>query len=143
MIHVAVLWPEYLDAVLSGDKIIESRLTRTRRPPFGAVTRGDTVFFKERGGPIRAAAEVKRVESFESLTPTRVDALRRRFGGDIGAPREYWAEKRLARWGTLIWLADVRGVDRGPAHPPFHGRGWLCLGAVSADADAPGRLCRV
>lgn len=137
MIHVAVLWPEYLDAVLDGRKTIESRLARTRCAPFGVVTPGDTVYLKQRSGPIRAAARVSRVMFFEGLTPRRVDDIRRRFGTRILGGAEYWAAKRVvARVGTLVWLTDVRRTVRTPAHPPFHGRGWLCLGGATASVRA-------
>lgn len=129
MNHIAVIWPRFIDAILRGEKTVECRLTRVRCPPFGRIAPGDTVYIKERGGPMRAAATASRVEMFHGLTPDAVDDIRRRFSNGVNASDEFWSLKRgTARWGTLIWLDDLRTISRGPPHPPFHGRGWMCLG---------------
>ncbi len=141
MNHIAVVWPRFIEAMLRGEKTVECRLTRVRCAPFGRIAPGDTVYLKERGGPMRAAATASRVEVFERLTPDAVDDLRRRFSNGINDSDEFWSLKRAtARWGALIWVADLRHVSRGPAHPPFHGRGWMCLdGSRGAALQGPPR----
>lgn len=128
MNHIAVIWPKFIEAFLRGEKTVECRLTRVRCPPYGKIAPRDTVYIKERSGPMRAAATASRVEMFDGLTPERVDEIRLRFSKGINASEEFWAMKRgVARWGTLIWLTDFRQAGQAPPHPPFHGRGWMCL----------------
>lgn len=108
--HLAILHKRYLDAILEGRKTIESRLSSTRRAPFGCVRAGDVVYFKESGGPVRALARVTRVRSTSDLTPERIDSLRREHGGAIGAGRAYWASKQTSRYATLVWLKGAAAL---------------------------------
>ena len=124
--HLAVLHREYLDKIITGDKTIEMRLTRTRRAPFGKVSPGDTIYFKQSSGPIRAVARVNRVKSLSDLTPKRINELRDRLNDKIAASATTWARKRQARYGTLIWLRDVRETSEGPIVPPLFGAAWVC-----------------
>jgi ASC-1-like (ASCH) protein len=106
-VHLAILHGRYIDAILLGEKTIESRLSRTRRAPFGLVRKGDVIFFKQSGGPVRARAIAKAVCTFSALTPEGVEALRDRYNAEIGGDDTYWHVKRDAKFATLIWLDDA------------------------------------
>lgn len=134
MIHVAVLHQPYIEAILDGSKTVESRLMLTRRAPFGALRPGDLIYFKQSSGPFRLAAAAGEIEEHEGLSPARVAALQRRYGPEVGAPREYWRAKARARYAVFIRLRDIRTIARGPSIPPLNGRGWLCLPQARAAA---------
>jgi hypothetical protein len=51
--------------ILSGEKTIESRWYQTRRVPWNAIKKGDTVFFKNSGEGVTARAKVSQVLQFE------------------------------------------------------------------------------
>lgn len=136
--HVAVLKRPYADLIVRGVKRIESRLTLTRREPFGVVSVGDIVLFKDSGGPYRARARAARVESFDDLTPARVRELRGEYNEQIKGSSAYWLSKRLARYATLVWLEDVLEIDRGPRLPHLQGRAWVTL-PTGPRSDAPAR----
>ncbi len=123
----------YLDLILEGRKTVESRLTRVRCEPFGRIEIGDRVYFKERSGPIRAAATVGGLRVHEGLTPGAVQRLRAEHNDHILGGREYWSLKRDARYAVLIWLADVAPAADWPVRPRLNGRGWLCLDGAAAD----------
>ncbi len=139
MIHVAVLKPVYLDMLLSGEKTIECRLTRTKIEPHGRIRREDRVYFKESSGPFRATALVDQVISYDDLDETGVEGVRAEFGDAIRAPDSFWESKRTARFGVLLRLHKLEAVYRGPKHPALNGRGWIRL-PMEADVY-PG--CRV
>lgn len=138
MNHLAVVRRAYLDLILSGEKTIESRLTKVRCAPFGRIERGDGVFFKEPSGPVRARARVARVRIHENLTPGGVRDLRRRHNGRIHGERDYWSAKRDARYAVLIWLDHVEPAADWSVKPRLHGRGWLCLTPGDAPPGAHG-----
>lgn len=127
MIHIAVVHAPYLDAILTGRKTIESRLSKVRCDPFGVMFVGERLYFKARGGAVLATAVADRVLSFENLTPKRIAALRREFGPAIGAQPDYWKSKESARFATLVTLAEVEQVRFGPRFPAFYGRAWQRL----------------
>jgi ASC-1-like (ASCH) protein len=116
MVHVAIVDPRCARDILAGVKTIESRLSLQRRAPFGRVAPGDVIYFKRRSGRFAASARVRRVASFEALTPARVDRLRERFDARVRGGRAYWAAKRASRYATLIWLTRVAPVDTGPEY---------------------------
>lgn len=73
MEHLAIMrksW-ELTDKILNGQKKIESRWYSVRYKPWGAIKKGETVYFKDSGGPVKIKAEVSRVIQFNSLTPKK------------------------------------------------------------------------
>ena len=127
MNHVAVIQRTYADALLTGEKSIESRLSRNRCAPFGKINPGDRIYFKQSSGPYRLRAHVQAIESFSELTPVQIRRIRKTYNGQIGAPPHYWKRKRTARYATLIWLTNIKSITTGPDIPPLNGRGWLIL----------------
>lgn len=70
--HVAIMSKAsgLIEKILSGHKTIESRWYATRRPPWGRVHAGDTVYFKYSGGAgerVKVRATVDRVQQFENI----------------------------------------------------------------------------
>ena len=74
MDHVAIIKRSWglLPKLLSGQKQIESRWYKTKHLPWGKITVGDTVYFKNSGEPISLQSTVKNILSFDNLTPTKI-----------------------------------------------------------------------
>jgi len=140
MKHIAVVHRRYLQALLSGAKTIESRLSRTRRPPYGCVSPGDQIYFKTPGGPVAAVADVADVQCHSDLTPTRIGALKRDLNGQVLADDAYWESKTDARYATFLWLGRVRPIENpSDSHteaPAMNGRAWICLNDTQQVARA-------
>ena len=126
-IHVAILKPVYIRAILVGRKTIESRLTVQNRPPYGVVRPGERLFIKASGGPFMATAIAGKVTQFNDLTPRRVEALRRRFQKRVGGDDAYWRSKRDSRFAVFIELCGVSELDVGPAYPKVNMKAWHVL----------------
>lgn len=100
--------------ILDGRKIIESRWGKTKCAPWGKVRKGDSVYFKNAGEPIKARAEVRRVVSYENLTPGHVREILEKYGGNDGISISNleqtvgWAKEK--RYCTLIFLTDAKEV---------------------------------
>src|SRR5260221_7933086 len=60
-IHLAILRHPYLDFILEGKKTIESRFSRRRCAPFGAVSKGDIVLLKRPAGRIVGICVIEKV----------------------------------------------------------------------------------
>ena len=109
--HLAILKKPYLDAILDGSKKVESRFSRAQRLPFGQVGQGDKIFFKISSGPVCMLASVLKVKNFAPLTPKRIINLKQRYGQSIGASGNYWASKAACKFGTLVWLTDIKPIE--------------------------------
>lgn len=134
MNHLAVVHRRYLDLILTGEKTVESRLSKVRCAPYGRIEPGDRIYFKESSGPVRASVVAKQIEHHENLTPTLVRSLKHRHNELVLGNADYWRLKSSARYAVLIWFAQVRPVADWPSKPALNGRGWLCL--------APGDVTR-
>ncbi len=105
MDHVAIMKKSWglIPKILSGQKKIESRWGVNRCSPWGKVKEGDTVYFKNSGGPITVKAKISKVEQFAKLTPQKIKEILEKINGDTS-----WAKNK--RYCTLIYLTDVKSV---------------------------------
>lgn len=125
--HVAWIRKPLAAALRRGVKRVESRLSRTRRPPFGRVRVGDRIWFREVGGGWVGVARVSRVRQFEQLTPSAISALYRRFGQEVAADAQYWRARRDCRFATFLWLTKLRAGGRSPSAARQYGGAWRTL----------------
>ncbi len=109
--HLAILKQPYLDAILDGSKIVESRLTRTRREPFGRIGVGDKIFFKVSSGAVCAVGTVADIKNFSDLTPEKVISLKEKYNHLILGEEDYWLSKADSQFAVLVWLKDVGAID--------------------------------
>lgn len=116
MQHVAIMRQEwhFVDKILSGKKTIESRWYMYRVMPWGKITVGDTIYFKETGKPVTAKARVQKVLSYENLTPNKVSEILTRYGAQIGieknVQKDFLKHFRTKKYCLLVFLADPKGV---------------------------------
>lgn len=109
--HLVILKKHYLDAILAGQKRIESRFTKTKNYAFGRVLPGDRLFLKESSGLVCATATAAAVKYFENLTPKQIIEIRQQYNHYIIGSDEYWRSKSNCRFGFLIWLEDVKLIE--------------------------------
>ena len=109
--HLAILSPGWIELILDGSKTIESRFTKVRCAPFGKVNEGDIVFMKESSGLVMGAFRVAKVETFENLNRSGIQAIYERCGRAIFSqyftqffPSEKWLASKHA---TLIHIAET------------------------------------
>lgn len=125
--HVAIVTPSVADRLVSGEKTIETRFSRTSRAPYGLVQPGDWIYFKVSGAQIVARARARRVRNLSELNHRLITTLKRKYGKPIAADEGYWEAKQTARYGVLIWLGRVSRVIEPPEVPRQYGSGWICL----------------
>lgn len=107
--HLAILKTKYLNAILSGEKTIESRFMKAPVAPFGRVAPGDVIFLKTSGGNIRAVARVSKVASFDNLNSQLIAVISDKYNSGILGDDAYWNDVSLnCVCGFLAWLDDVK-----------------------------------
>jgi len=117
MDHVAIMKRSWglTEKILSGQKTIESRWYKLKCRPWSKITRGDLVYFKDSGKPISIKAKVSKVIQFQSLTPTRVAYILKRYGRDIGIEKKRTPEflQRFIdkKYCILVFLKDIQSVN--------------------------------
>jgi ASC-1-like (ASCH) protein len=124
--HLVILKKPYLDAILEGQKQIESRFTRTKSYAFGRVLPGDKLFLKVSSGPVCATAAVAAVKNFQNLTPKQIIEIKQQYNHYILGGEEYWRSKMNCRFGFLAWLKDARAIKPVRIHKKDW-RAWVVL----------------
>ena len=109
--HLVILKKPYLDLILAGEKTIELRLTRAKRPAGRRVLCEDRLFLKQGGGPVCGLATVKNVQYYEGLAPERIRQIQRRYNDQIRGDDAVWESLMDRPSGFLVWLNDVRRID--------------------------------
>jgi ASC-1-like (ASCH) protein len=108
--HLVILKKRYLDWILAGEKTVELRLTRAKRPMCGRVSRDDRLFLKQSGGPVCGLATVRDVEYYDGLTPARICDIKHRHNEQIKGNDAVWESMMDCKSGFLVWLSDVRRI---------------------------------
>ncbi len=125
-LHLAVLTEPFLGWLLDGSKTIESRFSRVRCAPYGALCEGDIVAIKKPGGPVSGAFLAGPVSCYR-LSPARVTEIRDRFAAQIRADDdEFWQQRADCTYATLIQIRHVRKLP-GLPFPKKDRRGWAPL----------------
>jgi ASC-1-like (ASCH) protein len=109
--HLVILKKPYLDLILAGEKTIELRLTRAKRPAGRRVLPGDRLFLKQSGGPVCGLAMAKDVEYHEALTPARIRQIQQQYNDQIRGDDAVWESLMDRQSGFLVWLSGVRRID--------------------------------
>lgn len=116
MEHVAIMNKNWnlIPKILDGRKQIESRWGKNKSAPFGKVSQGDVVYFKNSGEPVVARAWVKRVIRYENLNLEKIKEILAAYGGekkiainDLDKSMEWVRDKRYC---TLIFLKNAEKI---------------------------------
>lgn len=116
-IHVAILKRPYLKLILSGQKTVESRLTRNPLPPYNMIETGERIFLKASSGPFMATALAGTIEQHSNLTPTELVKLHKSHQISVCGTDEYLQQKLESRYAVYVQLTHVEPIDVGPAYP--------------------------
>lgn len=110
MNHLVILRPPYLDMILSGEKTVESRLSRHRHPAATRCAPGDLLYLKRAGGDIEGRARVTRIDHYDGLDADGLRALAEQWAGRVAATEpDDWYQRmnRDARHALFFTLADI------------------------------------
>ena len=130
-LHLAVFIEPLLRQLLCGEKIVESRFSRTGCAPFGQVDPGDVVAFKRAGGDVVGLGLVGEAKHFRR-PPRGWEEIRREHQQQFGAVgSKFWERVESAGYATLIWFNRIKVL------PPIKcdkrdRRGWVVVSRATA-----------
>lgn len=128
MKHLAIFKGEAGEKILQGKKTIESRFSRAKSVPFGAVGSGDLVYIKPSGKDIIGEFRVRKVIFFDGLSPKDLDYIKKEYGEGLAVEENYWEGKANSKYGTLIFIGDSSRFITSPIRIPKSDlRGWVVL----------------
>lgn len=128
MKHLAIFKGEGAEKILSGKKTVESRFSKRKNPPYGAISAGDLVYIKPSGKDIIGQFRVKKVIFFDGLEADDIKEIRGKYGSKLAVDEVYWKGKKEAKYATLIFIGEVDPFITSPLKFPKKDlRGWVVL----------------
>jgi hypothetical protein len=116
MDHIAIMKKSWklIPKIIDRTKKIESRWGINKSSPWGRISVGDTIYFKNSGEPVTVKTKVKRVKEFTDLNPDKVRTILEKYGSEVGIDIHdlestiIWARNK--RYCTLIYLESPKKV---------------------------------
>lgn len=125
MKHIVILKKWALEKIISLDKTIESRWSINKTTPYKKLKIGDLLYLKETGKEVTHTAVVKDVKYYE-LSDEIIKELLSLYGKDIGVDQSYYLKIRNKKYGTLIWLGEIKKIEPFKVKKSY-GSGWLVI----------------
>jgi len=110
--HLVILRPPYLDMILSGEKTVESRLSRRRHPAATRCHPGNLLYLKRIGGDIEGRATVARIDAYDGLDSAGLQAIAEEWAGRVAATEPDDWYQRLKRDATHALFFTLERVER-------------------------------
>ena len=117
MEHLAIMRKSWglTQKILNSQKKIESRWYSVKYRPWDAIKKGELIYFKDSGEPVRLKAEVNKVMQFDKLTPDRVREILNKYGHDDGLEKdkvqEFFERFKNKKYCILIFLKNPQGLN--------------------------------
>ena len=116
MDHVAIMKKTWglTEKILDGRKKIESRWYLNKASPWDKIKKGETIYFKNSGEPIKIKAEVVKIVQFADLTPKRVREILNKYGEADGVEKEkfpdFFKMFKDKKYCLLIFLKNSKEI---------------------------------
>ncbi|MDP1710662.1 MAG: hypothetical protein Q8L46_01855 [candidate division WWE3 bacterium] len=140
MDHVAIMKKSWglLPKVITGQKMVESRWSKSRCRPWSEIGSGDTVYFKDSGEPVCVRAKVAKVLRFSDLNHDKVWEILQRYGREDGLEEEelskYFEMFKDKKYCLLVFLRNPTKIS--PFRIDKRGFGamsaWISVGDIEA-----------
>jgi len=117
MDHVAIMQKSwgFAEKIATFQKTIESRWYNVRYAPWGRISAGDSIYFKNSGEPVTIKAEVEKVLNFSDLTPEKVQTILEDYSKELGIDESdilrFFEMFKHKRYCILIYLKDTHYIQ--------------------------------
>ena len=123
--HLAIFSDEAVKQILAGEKIVETRFSQKKIPPFGEVSVGDFVYVKPSGKEIVGQFRVEKVISIEGVDATDLKEIEAKYGSP---GQKFFESHKGAKYGTIIFIGNFEQFITSPVKIKKSDlRGWVVL----------------
>ena len=112
MDHVVFLNKKFkgFDKIANGEKRAESRWASGKRSPYGKVNKGDRLFFKDTGNPVKLMAEVVDVMYFSKLETEEVRNVIQKYNDRVCMSEEEIKTAVQKKNGSIVFFDNVKEI---------------------------------
>ena len=139
MDHVAFMQKSwgFTEKIVTGQKVIESRWYNVKYTPWGRISPGDNIYFKNIGEPVTIQAEVDKVLYFSDLTQDRVQTILEHYGEDMGIDEpdmpKFFEKFKHKKYCILIFLKHAQQIMPFEINKQGFGMmaSWICVKSIT------------
>lgn len=105
---------DLIPMILEGRKRVESRWYMARYTPWDKVRKGDTVYFKDSGGPVTVKARIIKVDQYEVRDDHHALKILQSYYNDLGhdkKPQELSDYIRGKRYAIFVFFDSVEEIE--------------------------------
>jgi len=124
--HIAVFDRGLLDKVLDGKKRFDSRFSKEKCVPYDSINNGDTIYLKEKGGPVVAKAKADNIKFYANLNDEKIRIFKYTYSSILLMDNDFWNREKDSQYATLFALKDVQGIPPISIHDSDH-LSWIIL----------------
>ena len=117
MDHIAFMQKSWglTERIATGQKTIESRWYKVKYTPWGRISPGDSIYFKNSGEPVTIQAKISRVINFCNLTPEKVHTILEDYSKELGLDepdiQRFFEMFKHKRYCILMYLKDAYHIQ--------------------------------
>jgi ASC-1-like (ASCH) protein len=104
-----------IEKIATGQKTIESRWYKVKYTPWGRISPGDNIYFKNSGEPVTIQAKISKVINFSDLTPEKVHTILVDYSKELGLDepdlQRYFEMFKHKRYCILMYLTDAYHIQ--------------------------------
>lgn len=116
--HLTAVAEQDLPALISGRRTAMVVLRDEASGALSDAGPGDTVYLATAPGRVTVGARIDRIDRYDELTTHELRLLRETHGSRTVGDGSAWSERPDARSAAVVWLADVRPIEKLDAVPP-------------------------
>ena len=105
--HIAVFSRKAVEHILSGEKTIEVRFSKTKIAPFGVISAGDLVYVKPIGSEPIGQFRVKKVIFYDFMENMDLLQIKETFGDKFAESEQFWKSRKGSKYATLIFIDSL------------------------------------
>ena len=117
MDHIAIMQKSwgFTEKIATGQKTIESRWYKVKYTPWGRISPGESIYFKNSGEPVTIQAKISRIINFSDLTPEKVQTILEDYSKELGLDEpdilRFFEMFKHKRYCILIYLKDAHHIQ--------------------------------
>ena len=117
MDHIAIMQKSWglTEKIATGQKTIETRWYKVKYTPWGKISPGDSIYFKNSGEPITIQAKISKVINFSDLTPEKVHTILKDYSKQLGLDepdiQAFFEMFKHKRYCILMYLKDAHPIQ--------------------------------
>lgn len=105
----------FIEKIESGEKTIESRWYKSKKPPYDLVKPNDQVYFKKSGKEVTLTSKVLKVIQLDELNEKKFKEILNTYGKEIGIEKgkinKFFLSVKDKKYCVLMFLSSVKHIN--------------------------------